>query len=161
MRALRLGTVGVLLAALVLFAGGCELLAAYALWQWIDQNINRNKGDTTTRIVYLIETSGTGNARISGARIELYALHTGGDPNRPSDYDTVPDAVRLTNEDGEAVFYIKNDPNEPNDQVIRPATTYRELVTAAGFQAYDGVRDPIAINAGLVEADPIRLVPEG
>lgn len=161
MRAFRLSAMGLVLGCLVVFACGCELLALYAAWQLVDQYVSRDKGDTTTRIVYVVETSGTGNARISGARIELYALRTGGDPNRPGDYDTVPDAVRQTNESGEAVIYVKNEPNDPNDQVIRPGTTYRELVAAAGFEAYDGVRDPIAINAGLVEADPIRLVPEG
>jgi hypothetical protein len=36
---------------------------------------------------------------------------------------------------------------------------YRVVVTAPGFQPYEGIQEAISSKAGLVEPDPIRLVP--
>jgi hypothetical protein len=157
------GTKGLLIVAalmgLVVVLAGCELLALYAAYELVDGFINKDKGDPTTRIVYTVQTSGTDNAEIVGARIELFALRTGGDPNRESDFETVADAIRETNDDGEAIVYVKDNPNEAGDNVIRPSTIYREVITAPGFQTYEGVRDAVSAGAGLVQPEPIRLVP--
>lgn len=143
----------------VCFLAGCELLTLYAIYEVVDRYISRDRGDRTTRVVYELRSTSAGEPLIAGARIELFALRTGGSPSNPNDYDTVADAVRETNAQGEAVVYVKSDPNEPGDNVIRPGTTYQELVTAAGFVPYRGVLDPIDARDGLVERDPIRLVP--
>ena len=138
---------------------GCELVALYGAYRLVDQYINRNKGDKTTRIVYAVETSSAGNAAVVGARIEMFALKLGGDPQKVTDYDTVADAVRLTNDQGEAVVYVQTSPYEAGDNIIRPAVTYRYVVTAPGFQTFEGVQSPVADGAGLVEPNAIRLVP--
>jgi hypothetical protein len=147
------------LLALVVSSAGCELLALYSAYKLVDDLINDDKGDTTARVVYVVESSGADNAAIVGARIELFALRTGGDPNRLDDFEVIADAIRETNDDGEALVYIKDSPNEAGDNVIRPSTAYRVVVTAPGFQAYEGVQDPLSSKAGLVKADPVRLVP--
>ncbi len=159
----RVGTRRVALAALTtlfLSLQGCSaLFYAYIGYELVDRYISRDRGDDTTRVVYVVQTTGEGNAVIAGARIELHALKTGGDPTNADDFDTVADAVRETNGDGEAVVYVKSDPNEAGDNVIQPWVTYREVVTAPGFESYSGVRSEIDEKDGLVEADPIRLVP--
>ncbi len=148
------------LAILLLGLQGCStLFNAYHGYELVDRYIRRDRGDRTTRIVYAVQTTGEGNAVIAGARIELYALKTGGDPANVDDLDTVADALRETNGEGEAVVYVKSDPNEAGDNVIRPWVTYREVITAPGFESYSGVRGEIDEKDGLIEADPIRLVP--
>lgn len=151
----------VLLTCAVLGATGCEILFyGYLGYELYDRYINRDKGDRTTRIVYLVQSSGAGNPAIVGARLELYALRTGGTPSNPDDFETIADAVRETNEDGEAIVYVKADPREAEDRVIQPSVIYREVLTAPGFLPYEGVREGIGASAGLVEADAIRLVPK-
>jgi hypothetical protein len=156
-RNLALG--GLLLVALA--ASGCAaLFYGYLGYELYDRYINRDRGDRTTRIVYVVESSGLTNPHIVGARVELYALKTGGSPSNPADFETTADAVRETNEDGEALVYVKAETREAGDNIIQPALTYLEKITAPGFQPYQGVREAIDEDAGLVEADPILLVPK-
>lgn len=147
------------LLALSVCLTGCELLALYSAYGLVDDLINSDKGDPTTRVVYVVQTSGADNAGVAGARVELYALRTGGDPGRLDDFEVVPDAIRETNDEGEALIYVKDTPNEARDNVIRPSTVYRVVVTAPGFRPYEGIQEAISSKAGLVEPDPIRLVP--
>ncbi len=152
---------GAAVLALLLTSSGCAYLT-YALlgYELYDRYIDRDRGDRTTRIVYLVRSSGAGTPTLVGARVELYALKTGGSATNPDDFETIPDAVRETNEDGEALVYIKSSPREVRDNIIQPSLTYLERVSAPGFGTFEGVREGIDEHAGLVEADPISLVPK-
>jgi hypothetical protein len=149
------------LLVLALSSSGCAYLTyAFLGMELYDRYIDRDRGDRTTRIVYSVRSSGAGGPALVGARIELLALKTGGSPTNPADFETIPDAIRETNGDGEAVVYVKTTPREVRDNIIQPSLTYLERVTAPGFMSYEGVRDGIDEHAGLVEADPISLVPK-
>ena len=138
---------------------GCYDPSVLLLWPLADYVINRNRTDRTSRYIYQVFADTPARPPIAGATIELFALRTGGDPQNADDYDSVADAVRMTNQDGEAEVRILASPNVPGDNVARPGTTYRELITAPGFEPVVSQRGALDLSQGPIELPAIVLVP--
>ncbi len=145
--------------ALAAFVAGCYDPSVLLLWPLADYVINRSRSDRTTRYIYQVVADIPSRPPIAGATIQLFALRTGGQPDNPEDYEAVADAVRMTNQNGEAEVRVLASPNVPGDNVIRPGTVYREVVSAPGFQSVVNQRSAVELNQGPIELPPILLTP--
>ena len=125
--------------AVAVLLSGCSLVTAPI-------NFVASQFQHETKVDYTVRDADS-LTPIIGARIELFALETGGDPRFDESFETTPDAVVVTEETGKATLRVVPTPNEPRDQIIRPSTLYRVVVTAPGF---DSVSTSLApLNEGM------------
>lgn len=153
---MRMRRSAVWLAALALPALG----AGCNPYGWIADQINPGNildnlaGET--RIQYTVQMSG--GAAIAGARMDFYALTTGGDFTHIDDWEKVADASVTTGSDGTVIVRVLSSPNEAGDAIVRPETHYRVVYSAPGFREAITSQAPYAINTGL-KSKTLELVP--
>jgi hypothetical protein len=121
--------------------GGCSILSLP-----IDALVNNLAGET--RLHYTAQVEGAATP-IANATLSFHALSTGGDAADPAAYETGADAIVVTGTDGKALVYIKSNPNEAEDDVLRPMTFYRVRVTAPGFEPLETSVSPYEENLGI------------